>query len=71
MDVLDRIWALVLPEQGAARYGRPVLGLSGQALERVASPALGDGVRGLWANEWPGAVRPMLEWRVSTTEGSA
>jgi lipopolysaccharide transport system ATP-binding protein len=24
----------------------------------------GDGVRGEYANEWPGVVRPMLDWRV-------
>jgi len=25
----------------------------------------GDGVRGVYTNEWPGVVRPMLEWRVA------
>jgi lipopolysaccharide transport system ATP-binding protein len=27
----------------------------------------GEGVRGPFANDWPGVVRPMLEWRVETT----
>ena len=26
----------------------------------------GDGVRGVYANEWPGVVRPMLEWDVES-----
>jgi lipopolysaccharide transport system ATP-binding protein len=28
----------------------------------------GDGVRGVYANEWPGVVRPMLEWNVVLAE---
>jgi lipopolysaccharide transport system ATP-binding protein len=40
------------------------------ALERdavafhVVDRSHGDGVRGEWANEYPGVVRPMLEWEV-------
>lgn len=36
MDVLDRIWALVLPEQGVALSGRPVLVVLALALVAVA-----------------------------------
>jgi len=40
------------------------------ALERdavafqIVDRSQGDGVRGLYANEWPGVVRPMLDWQV-------
>ena len=30
----------------------------------VVDRSVGDGVRGEYANEWPGVVRPMLDWRV-------
>jgi lipopolysaccharide transport system ATP-binding protein len=42
------------------------------ALERdavafqVVDRSEGDGVRGEWANDYPGVVRPMLDWRVET-----
>jgi lipopolysaccharide transport system ATP-binding protein len=42
------------------------------ALERdavafqVVDRSRGDGVRGEFANEWPGVVRPMLDWTVET-----
>ena len=32
---------------------------------QVVDRSTGDGVRGEFANDWPGVVRPMLEWRVS------
>lgn len=32
---------------------------------QVVDRTSGDGVRGEYANEWPGAVRPMLQWKVS------
>jgi lipopolysaccharide transport system ATP-binding protein len=28
-------------------------------------PSEGDGVRGVWAGEFPGVVRPMLEWQLT------
>jgi lipopolysaccharide transport system ATP-binding protein len=31
----------------------------------VVDPGTGDGVRGQIANDWPGVVRPMLEWTVT------
>ncbi len=31
---------------------------------QVVDRSVGDGVRGDYANEWPGVVRPMLEWHV-------
>ncbi|MND02837.1 hypothetical protein D3C83_223720 [compost metagenome] len=35
---------------------------------QVVDRSEGDGVRGVYANDWPGVVRPMLDWQVSTTE---
>lgn len=32
---------------------------------QVVDRSTGDGVRGEFANDWPGVVRPMLEWRVT------
>jgi lipopolysaccharide transport system ATP-binding protein len=32
---------------------------------QVVDRTSGDAVRGEFANDWPGVVRPMLEWRVS------
>jgi lipopolysaccharide transport system ATP-binding protein len=40
------------------------------ALERdavsfhVVDRSVGDGVRGEYVNEWPGVVRPMLDWEI-------
>ena len=34
----------------------------------VVDRSEGDGTRGVYANEWPGVIRPMLEWHVETTE---
>jgi lipopolysaccharide transport system ATP-binding protein len=31
----------------------------------IVDRSSGDGVRGEYASEWPGVVRPMLEWRVN------
>jgi len=31
---------------------------------QVVDRSTGDGVRGEYANEWPGVVRPMLDWNV-------
>jgi lipopolysaccharide transport system ATP-binding protein len=31
---------------------------------QVLDSSQGDGVRGEWTGEWPGLVRPMLEWNV-------
>lgn len=31
---------------------------------QVVDRSAGDGVRGEYANEWPGVIRPMLEWQV-------
>jgi lipopolysaccharide transport system ATP-binding protein len=31
----------------------------------VIDPSEGDGVRGEWAGDFPGVVRPMLEWQVT------
>jgi lipopolysaccharide transport system ATP-binding protein len=31
----------------------------------VMDPSEGDGVRGEWVGDYPGAVRPMLEWNVT------
>ena len=31
----------------------------------------GDGVRGVYANEFPGVVRPMLEWHVKQDSETA
>jgi len=31
---------------------------------QVVDPSEGDSVRGEWVNEWPGVVRPMLEWAI-------
>jgi lipopolysaccharide transport system ATP-binding protein len=33
---------------------------------QVVDRSQGDGVRGLYANEWPGVIRPMLEWHVES-----
>jgi lipopolysaccharide transport system ATP-binding protein len=33
---------------------------------QVVDRSLGDGVRGEWAGDFPGVVRPMLEWTVET-----
>jgi lipopolysaccharide transport system ATP-binding protein len=47
------------------------------ALERdavafvVVDRSEGDGVRGVFANEFPGVVRPMLEWEVDQVSESA
>ena len=35
---------------------------------QVVDRSEGDAVRGDYANDWPGVLRPMLEWRVETTE---
>jgi lipopolysaccharide transport system ATP-binding protein len=35
---------------------------------QVVDRTEGVGVRGVYANQWPGVVRPMLEWRVGLTE---
>ena len=32
---------------------------------QIVDRSFGDGVRGEYANEWPGVVRPMLEWHVA------
>ncbi|MHB8185465.1 MAG: ABC transporter ATP-binding protein [Dermatophilaceae bacterium] len=32
---------------------------------QVVDRSTGDGVRGEYANEWPGVVRPMLDWEIS------
>ncbi len=34
---------------------------------QVVDRSTGDGVRGEYANEWPGVVRPMLDWTVEST----
>ena len=45
------------------------------ALERdavafqIVDRSTGDAVRGPYVNEWPGVVRPMLDWRVENTSG--
>jgi lipopolysaccharide transport system ATP-binding protein len=31
----------------------------------VMDPSEGDGVRGEWAGDFPGVVRPMLDWQVA------
>ena len=31
---------------------------------QVVDRSEGDAVRGVYANEWPGVVRPMLDWHV-------
>lgn len=36
----------------------------------VVDRSTGDGVRGDWAGEWPGVVRPMLEWQVRLSSRS-
>lgn len=33
---------------------------------QVVDRSFGDGTRGEYVNEWPGVVRPMLEWSVET-----
>jgi lipopolysaccharide transport system ATP-binding protein len=33
---------------------------------QVIDRSEGDGVRGAYGNEWPGVVRPLLDWRVDT-----
>ena len=35
---------------------------------QVVDRSDGDGVRGEWAGDWPGVLRPRLEWSVSTDE---
>jgi lipopolysaccharide transport system ATP-binding protein len=35
---------------------------------QVVDRTEGDGVRGVYANEWPGVVRPMLDWRVEMAD---
>jgi lipopolysaccharide transport system ATP-binding protein len=35
----------------------------------VVDRSTGDGVRGEFANEWPGVVRPMLEWAIEGPTG--
>jgi lipopolysaccharide transport system ATP-binding protein len=35
---------------------------------QVVDRSEGDGVRGVYANEWPGVVRPMLGWQVRMAE---
>jgi lipopolysaccharide transport system ATP-binding protein len=37
----------------------------------VVDRSEGDGTRGVFANEWPGVVRPMLEWHVEMVSGAA
>ncbi|HSW42535.1 MAG TPA: ABC transporter ATP-binding protein [Patescibacteria group bacterium] len=34
---------------------------------QIVDRTSGDGVRGIYPNDWPGVVRPMLEWRVQPT----
>jgi lipopolysaccharide transport system ATP-binding protein len=34
---------------------------------QVVDRSTGDGVRAEWAEDWPGVVRPMLEWTVETS----
>jgi lipopolysaccharide transport system ATP-binding protein len=36
----------------------------------VVDPSQGDGVRGDWVGDYPGVVRPMLEWDVSEEPGA-
>jgi lipopolysaccharide transport system ATP-binding protein len=31
---------------------------------QVVDRSTGEGVRGDWAGEWPGVIRPMLEWQI-------
>lgn len=33
----------------------------------IVDRSRGDGVRGVWASDWPGVIRPMLEWTVDLT----
>jgi lipopolysaccharide transport system ATP-binding protein len=35
---------------------------------QVIDRSTGDGVRGDYANDWPGVVRPMLDWLVRPLE---
>lgn len=35
---------------------------------QVVDRSAGDGVRGVHAKQWPGVMRPMLEWSVSATD---
>jgi lipopolysaccharide transport system ATP-binding protein len=37
---------------------------------QVADRSHGDGVRGDWTSDWPGVVRPMLDWRVRRVDGA-
>ena len=37
---------------------------------QVVDRSTGDGVRGEYANEWPGVVRPLLDWRVEHLAGT-
>jgi hypothetical protein len=36
----------------------------------IADRSEGDGVRGVYANEFPGVIRPMLEWQVEQLSGT-
>jgi lipopolysaccharide transport system ATP-binding protein len=36
---------------------------------QVVDRSEGDGVRGVYTNEWPGVVRPMLDWHVTHQQG--
>jgi lipopolysaccharide transport system ATP-binding protein len=36
---------------------------------QVVDRSHGDAVRGDWTNDWPGVVRPMLDWRVRRVDG--
>jgi lipopolysaccharide transport system ATP-binding protein len=38
---------------------------------QVVDRSEGDGVRGQYANEWPGVVRPMLEWHIENLTRAA
>jgi lipopolysaccharide transport system ATP-binding protein len=31
----------------------------------ISDPSEGDGVRGEWTGDWPGVVRPLLEWEAT------
>jgi lipopolysaccharide transport system ATP-binding protein len=43
--------------------------LEGDAVAfQVVDRSKGDGVRGEWANHYPGVVRPMLDWRIETRQ---
>lgn len=36
----------------------------------VIDPSEGDGVRGEWVGDWPGVVRPMLDWQIKEEPNS-